>query len=239
MRKILIVEDNEVTRLDLIKTAHKIDNTIEVLSTGNAGEALEYARNNSITALFLDIQLLDYSGLELAKQIREIKAYHFTPIIFITAMPTRELEAFRQIHCYDYIIKPYTQEQLEHVFKSILINYVENMKKQNNDKLLLEFKNFSQFISIKDIMYIEYKNRKIIIHTKRESISYIHMPLIKFKEKLPAHFIQIHQAFIVNSKYVSTIELNNQLLKLMDQRIVIPIGRSYKKEVGDMLNGLH
>jgi hypothetical protein len=28
----------------------------------------------------------------------------FTPIIFITAIPTKELEAFRQIHCYYYLI---------------------------------------------------------------------------------------------------------------------------------------
>ncbi|WP_229775528.1 response regulator [Anaerosalibacter bizertensis] len=60
----------------------------------------------------LDIQLKDYSGFELAKEIRNIDNYKLTPIIFVTAIPTRELMAFKEIHCYDYIVKPFKEEEI-------------------------------------------------------------------------------------------------------------------------------
>lgn len=235
MRKILIVEDKKSTRDGLIRMAYNINSSIQVLETGYASEALDFSINNHIIAFFLDIQLEDYSGLELAKQIRKIKVYEFTPIIFITAMPTRELEAFRQIHCYDYIIKPYTQNELERVFRKILVDYVSSATKENHEKLFLEFKGYTQLIALKDIMYIEYLNRKIVINTKNETIQYIHMSMKKFKTMLPDNYIQIHQSIIVNSKYIKTVELSTQCMRLIGEEKVLPIGRSYIKEVGERI----
>lgn len=235
MGKILIVEDNELTCAALISAAYRINPAIGLLITGYAREALDFAVKDEIIAFFLDIQLEDYSGLELAKQIREIKAYQFTPIIFITAMPTRELEAFRQIHCYDYILKPFSKEEIEIVFKKILIDYNLTYKLEDNQKLSLRFKSHVQLVEIGEILYIEYSNRRIFIHTKSEVIKYIHMPLKDMKKELPQSFIQIHQSIIINSKYLKKVDLSRQYLELERKDILLPIGRSYKKSVGDII----
>jgi len=239
MGNILIVEDNKLIRDDLIRMAKCVDSSVEVFATGLAEEAFDFAVNNHVSAFFLDIQLEDYSGLELAKKIRKIKLYEFAPITFITAIPTRELEAFRQIHCYDYIIKPYTQVELEIAFSKILIDYISCTRKEKNDKLALKFNGYTQIIDLKDIMYVEYVNRKIVIKTKKDSIQYIHMPLKKFKKMLSDEFFQIHQSVVVNCDYVEGLESCNQRLRLIDEQTVLPIGRSYKKEVGDRINELH
>lgn len=238
MGKILIVEDNHSTRDALIWVANKLNPDIEILSTGFAEEALGFALNNEIEAFFFDIQLEDYSGLELAKQIRVITAYQFTPIVFITAMPTRELEAFRQIHCYDYIIKPFTEAELEKVFKKILIDYGSTRNSEKNHKLSLDFKSHTQLISLKEILYIEYFNRKIVIHTKKEVIQYIHVPLKQIKTLLPDYFIQIHQSFIVNFHYIKAVKYGNQCVRLYESENELPIGRSYMKEMGERINEL-
>jgi two-component system LytT family response regulator len=235
MGKILIVEDNQSTRDTLIRMVNEIDSSMEVLSTGYAGEALSFAGNNVITAFFLDIQLKDYSGLELAKQIREIKTYDFTPIVFITAMPTRELEAFRQIHCYDYIIKPFTEVELERVFRKILVDYATMHVGEKASKFSLNYKNHTQLIDLKDIVYIEYLNRRIFIHTKRDNIKYNHMPLKQVKSLLPDYFVQIHQSIIINSQYVTFIDLSRQILRLEGNDEPLSIGRSYIKRAGEII----
>lgn len=59
----------------------------------------------------LDIQLPDYRGTELGKYIRAMPEYRFTPILFTTELGGEELAAYREIKCYDFLIKPFTQEQ--------------------------------------------------------------------------------------------------------------------------------
>lgn len=199
---------------------------------------MKYASDNEVKAFFLDIQLEDYSGIELAKQIRKMSVYEFAPIVFITAMPTRELEAFREIHCYDYIVKPFTEEELEKAFKKILINYVSSVDKDKEEKFKFEIKGFTLLIDMKDIMYVEYKNRIIVMTTRKETIKYRHIALKKFKKSLPENFIQIHQSIIVNMQYVEVVELSKQRLKLTETDVMLPVGRSYLKEVGVKINDL-
>ena len=103
MSNIIIVEDEEVTARGLRKIIKEIDDSINVIIKGFAKEALEVSKDISIDAFLLDIQLKDYNGIELARQIREMDCYKLNPIVFITAIPTRELIAFKEIHCYDYI----------------------------------------------------------------------------------------------------------------------------------------
>lgn len=233
MSKILIVEDQRITREGLIKIAKDLDKTLEVIATGYAGEALDYAKNNQFDAFFLDIQLIDYSGIELAKQIREIDNYMFAPIIFITAIPTKELEAFRQIHCYDYIIKPFSEKEVQRVFQKIILNYIP--QRNENQVLKLERKGFINLIKQKDIIYMEFKDRKICIATIKEKIYYTGKSLSQLSSELSDDFIQVHQAFIINKKFIKNVELQNKEISLEGVDYSIPIGRTYKKIIGEIL----
>ncbi len=102
---ILVVEDEALIARKLKKIINKIDSEVNVFITGSAGEALEYAEEQTVDLFCLDIQLEDYNGIELAKKIRNLPNYTLTPIIFIKAIPTRELIGYKETHCYDYIIK--------------------------------------------------------------------------------------------------------------------------------------
>ncbi len=238
MKKILLLEDNISCRKHLLKIAASINPTLDFFETGSANEAYSYSISNDVSVFLLDIQVEDYSGIELAKRLRSIKKYQFTPIIFITAMPTRQLEAFRKIHCYDYIIKPFTEEEAGKVLKKILIDYIDRPNETKN--LALKFKNFTQMIPMNDILYVEYVNRRIIIITKDEKIKYMHMSMKKFKQLLDEDFfMQVHQSVIINSNYVEKIEFDAKSIKLYSVEEEIPIGRSYLKEVRGRFDDLY
>ncbi|UNC92579.1 LytR/AlgR family response regulator transcription factor [Candidatus Contubernalis alkaliaceticus] len=232
----MIVEDEDTTRAHLISRAKKINPEIDIISTGSAEEALTIAKKKQISAFFIDIKLIDYNGIELAKQLRQIRRYYFTPIVFITAMVTKELEAFKNVHCYDFIIKPFGQKKLEEVFKKILIDYCSHDFKVDKPKLSLTFKDHTQLIDEAEIIYIEYLERKIVIYTLYQNIKYIHIPLKTFKKNLSNQFMQVHQSIIVNKNYIESISLKNQQIKLKAANKHIPIGRSYLKRLGEYLN---
>src|SRR5699024_6413862 len=151
--KILIVEDDHVMMNGLVKIARSVDDKIEVFATDHANKALDYIEDGSFDAFFLDIELLDYSGLLLAERIRSFVGYQLAPIICITVLPTYERNAFRTIHCYDYIGKPFDEERVKKVFETIIRQGVKKDHEEHSMKI--KMKNYNYVISQKDIIYIE------------------------------------------------------------------------------------
>lgn len=231
MEMILIVEDDVSIAQQLKCISSTVNPNILAITTASATEALNYIAEHEILAFFLDIELEGFSGIDLAKKIRTIQKYEFTPIVFVTGILSRELEAFRQVHCYEFIIKPFIKEEIESVFRKILINYIEYGKSDREDvqdKLMLRFKNHTQVVYKKDILYIEYRNRKIVFGMPREEIEYIHMPLKSIKLMLPTNFLQVHQSFIVNKNHIKEVDFKAQEITLDAVNVTIPIGRSYR-----------
>ena len=75
----------------------------------SAREALAYARGNAVDAAFLDIDMGEMSGLELAAALREINAK--TGVIFVTGYGQYIDDAFK-MHCSGYIMKPVRAENV-------------------------------------------------------------------------------------------------------------------------------
>ena len=237
MHSILIIEDDKAQCEKLIEIAKKCNSSIKIFNADGKKGGLNIAEKKDIGAFFIDIQLVDGNGIDLAKSIRKIKKYQFTPIIFITGVPTKEMEAFHDIHCYDYILKPYTDEAVLFVMKKILIDYFESDTEQNK-YIILEFKGIKQRVNTTDIIMIESKNRKLFIRTQFEEIRYKHMNIGQFLKKLPEQFVQVHQSIIINTNYIVKINMPNNELIMDKIHNSVPIGVSYKKKVGGYINGI-
>lgn len=227
MANILIVEDEKLVANGLAEMVESINNNIEITITGYAEEALYYARSIEYDAFLLDIQLKDYSGLELAKEIREMGNYKLTPIIFITAIPTRELIAFKEIHCYDYIVKPFKEEEVKKALKTI-INY--GIKKEDRkNSIKFKQKDYSYVIVQDEIIYIEAKYGDLVVNTIKEKIDISRYTLKEIMDNLSDNFVQCHRGYIINTGYVEKIDKINDDVYLRGIEFPIPIGRRYKE----------
>lgn len=229
MSRILIVEDDHILRGGLVKIVRSIDDGVEVLTTGYAEEALDYIKDKSFEGFFLDIELPDFSGIQLAEQIRTIEGYQLTPIVFITAIPVYELEAFRNIHCYDYIVKPFSEEKVKKVFETI-IRHGAN-KRHEKAILRLVQKDYHYIIDQDDIIYIESINRRIHIRTLQEEISLSTYTLHGLMEDLEDDFIQCHKGFIVNVEYIGRVDKTNNLVMMREIEKQVPIGRKFRDQL--------
>ena len=79
MGNVLLVEDNPNAVKKIVQYISKISSELAVVSFAEAGAALQYAKDNEVSLFILDIQLEDYKGTSLAKQLRQLPEYNIRP----------------------------------------------------------------------------------------------------------------------------------------------------------------
>lgn len=209
MIKILVVEDSEKDLL-LYKNVLGDIGGIQVLYALSGEEALRIAKENPIDIFILDIELPGISGLQLAGKIRSIPEYVLTLIMFITGYEKNQLEAFRQFHCYDYIIKPFSAKEFHKKIAVLITNLaVERQKKTRIRMLLYPEINKEILIPIDQINYAEVLHRHCYLYTDLQEEPFESSSLI-LKELIvevnDPYFVQCHKSFAVNIKQIKAIQ---------------------------------
>ncbi|MBW2016182.1 MAG: sigma-54-dependent Fis family transcriptional regulator [Deltaproteobacteria bacterium] len=94
----------------------------EIRTTDNAKEALGMIRDSDLDLVITDMKMPGMSGMELLEEAKKIKPE--LPVIMMTAYGTIEMavEAMRR-QAYDYITKPFRNEELKLTVKKALENH--------------------------------------------------------------------------------------------------------------------
>ncbi len=117
MLRVAIVDDERhvLERFEKI-TAHFPE--LNVCGLFESGEKLlAYLQTDSLDAIFLDIEMPGWNGLDLAEAVK--KCTSGIQIIFLTAYQKYAVEAF-EIEAQDYILKPLTRERLEKTVRRLV-----------------------------------------------------------------------------------------------------------------------
>jgi len=114
---ILIVDDEDLLRENLTLVISNLDDNFTTYEAKNGYEALDILNKYHIDLVLLDINMPGLGGLEVLKLIRQ---KFDTPVILMTSYPSLELsvEALRN-GAHDFLIKPFTAQQLETALKKI------------------------------------------------------------------------------------------------------------------------
>ena len=105
----LIVDDEPVARRGLEEYVKEVEFLNLVGQCENALKATAMLSQHSVDLLFLDIQMPDLTGIELARVLE--KAGNKAPrIIFTTAFNQYALDGFR-VDAIDYLLKPFNYEE--------------------------------------------------------------------------------------------------------------------------------
>ena len=111
----LVVEDNVAQLNGLAEIIEESFPDIECLKAACYDDALALADSHSIQLFLLDIQLgadPDKDGITLGEQLRRNPRYQTTPILYVTALVNEAPRAIHKTNCYDYLVKPYSQQDL-------------------------------------------------------------------------------------------------------------------------------
>ncbi|WP_026673447.1 LytR/AlgR family response regulator transcription factor [Alkalihalobacterium bogoriense] len=232
---ILLVEDDAHIQQLFQSALLEIKVKMNLFISGYASKALEIAKEKEIDIFIFDIQLTDYKGTELAKQLRTIEKYRFTPMIFATALAGEELTAYREIKCYHFLIKPFSKEEIIKIVDEVA-SYKSHIV-QPSKSIRLEQKSFILELDVNKIVYVESFGKKVEIHLiatngveKIEEIS--GYSLKKLYELLHEFdFIQCHKSYLVNKRYIEKINKTIACIKLSCNQQEIPIGKKYVENV--------
>ena len=124
----ILVIDDEVDMLSLIKLILTEETDYEVITTNNPLEVSSLLEENKFNVIITDFKMPIMDGLDVVDAIR--KNDELVPIIIITAYGSVETaEEVVRKGAFDYITKPFRQEQLLISIKRALDWY--NLKKEN------------------------------------------------------------------------------------------------------------
>lgn len=206
---IILVEDDEMQRFILKKMILSISDALEIYEADSESAALDIIKKNKIDMFLIDINLKKSSGLSLALKIRKIPRYEFNQIIFLTTHLEYITQAFKQTHCYDYILKPYDKNDLRKTIDKLILNDKGRVKPKVKDKEVVITLKTGIYINIKvkDIIFIEVQGKVCYIHTINNTYTTNNMSLKKIMKSIDsADILQSHRAFAINKNYILKIE---------------------------------
>ncbi len=122
MARILIAEDERDIR-ELISFTLKFAGH-EVIATSNGEEALQAARNEMPDLILLDVRMPRLSGYEACEIIKADPRTRQIPVVFLSAKGQEsEVKTGLEAGADEYILKPFSPDQLTARIKAILNNH--------------------------------------------------------------------------------------------------------------------
>lgn len=105
----LIIDDEPLAR-ERIRSLLEKDDRIQIVGEASDGRsALELIERENPELLFLDIQMPELTGIEVAMRIQDTDA-PLPSIVFVTAYDEFALKAF-DLHAIDYLLKPFDRSR--------------------------------------------------------------------------------------------------------------------------------
>ncbi|MAE87132.1 MAG: DNA-binding response regulator [Flammeovirgaceae bacterium] len=206
--------DDEPLALGLISSF--IDQTpfLELVAKyDNAIEALRHLHGEDpIDLLFLDIQMSDLTGIELARILDGIPAENKPLIVFTTAFDQFAIEGYK-VNAIDYLLKPFNYEEFlraaskARTLRSSKTETVQKPTGETADYIFLKVEYQLVKVMLADIRYIEGLKDYVKVHLESKEHPILSLSSLKsMEEKLPEkQFMRIHRSYIVNLQKIDSI----------------------------------
>ena len=85
----------------------------EVIEAADGIDALDFARNNAVSLVLTDVNMPRMDGITLVRELRQLPAYKFTPMLVLTteASPEKKMEG-KQAGATGWLVKPFNPDKL-------------------------------------------------------------------------------------------------------------------------------
>lgn len=191
------------------------------------GENLKHylAENHYLDILFLDIELISTTGMEIGDYIRNTLDNPGMQIIYISGKESYALQLFKT-QPLDFLLKPITQDMVN----TVLDTAIRIMKRK---KIKFEFQQGQTYhnVPLGKIVYFGGEGRKVKLVTLETSFLF-YGKLKDVTRQLSEDFISIHKSYIVNKEYISRYARDE--VELINGT-TLPISPAKQKEIRDSI----
>lgn len=218
-----IIIDDEPNAVNLLEILVAQNTKWQVLAKCyDALEAIAFLKENKPDFIFLDINMPQLSGMELAGLLSKD-----TKIVFTTAYSEYAAESYT-FQTIDYLLKPITlkrfleaMQKIEAYFKTHTAN--QHVQPAGNEYFFVKSGKVLRKILLEEIQYFEGEKEYARLVTPAEQLL-IYRRLKDIEGQLSPPFVRVHNSYIVNTK---------QIVKIQDNHIYIagkqiPISEKFK-----------
>lgn len=224
-----IAIDDEPLALEVISKFCRRIGGISLHCFTDPVEGLAYIEANRPDIAFLDIEMGELNGLQIASRLPEGSCFIFTTAYLHYALDGYDLDAV------DYLHKPFAFARFQSAYSKALRRLGKKQVKSSGQYIVVKQDYANINIPIDDIVYIEGMERySKIFRTSGECV--VTRVLLKNIMSLlpPDEFIRTHRSFIVSRSKVKRFSRHETL---MNNGISLPVGRQFAPEIMRTLGG--
>lgn len=221
----LIVDDEPIARRLLEKYVGKTPMLELIGSIDNALEILSFLSQRQVDLLFLDINMPEFSGIDLLKSMRNPPK-----VIITTAYAEYGAESY-EYNVIDYLMKPISFERFVKAVQKALPTYqnepiseTEQTTNHHTDFIFLKEDQKVHKILIKDIQYLQAYGNYVKVFRK-DQVIIVRKTLSELEEELGQTLYRLHKSYLVSPNFIKRVE-DNKVVMNNDQ--ILPIGKMYK-----------
>ena len=234
----LILDDDENSRL-AARAALSAHADVELVgSFSRSSQLLEYLAAHPAHLLFLDIELDRESGFAVARRLRQ--EYPALLIVFLTGHSSYAVDGY-DFQPVNFLTKPMNPRKLAETLDAVR-SRLRHSREQQPAKLMFRLPQGYRVLDVRDILYIERRNRKNYLFTEAEELPIGTYSMYELEEMLCDHgFYLCHQSFLLSLYRVESLRDAGQQLyeaRLRGTAATVPVARGRYKGLLEGLQAL-
>jgi len=187
---------------------------------------------------FLDVEMKEASGIDVAKHMREEqekRGKDKSIIIFVTGYREYMEDAF-DVNAFHYLLKPIDEKKFNTIFNRAL-KEVSMKTKQEGFSVIIKNNGMQKKVLLSDIYYIESSNKKVVFHTKDGKVD-TYGRMEDWESELVDSFYRCHRGYLVNLEKITaysvdTIDLINGDSIILAQKKYADFIKAYMRYAKD------
>lgn len=237
MIQALVVDDEPLARARLKRLLESHSDFISVTGEADDGsEALTKIAKGSFDVVFLDIEMQDVSGIDVAKSLAKMDVP--PAIIFTTAYSEYAITAVN-LQAVGYLLKPIETADLADILgKLAKVNRIQASHRATKDAdISYQLGNKLLRINTKEVCYFHADGKYTGLVTIHGSEGLVDESLKDLESRLGSAFIRIHRHSLVNCDEISALEqsIHGHFVRLKNSDVVLPVSRRALKLVKSLL----
>ena len=199
-----------IERIPYLHLLNSFENTIDAIS---------FLKTNSVDLIFLDINMGEFSGIQLLESVN-IQAQ----IIITTAYHEYALKGF-ELNVMDYLLKPYSFERFLQAVDRVHDHLINKASKQIDKFIFVKTENRLEKILFSELLYIEGMRDYRSIQTMGKRIMTL-QTFREFEQEVPSTILcRVHKSFMVVIDKIDAVERDG----IRIQQKIIPVSETYRQ----------
>jgi len=242
--RVLAVDDEAPALDELAYLLGRHPDIGTVVSVGDATAALRALNEQSLDAVFLDINMPGLSGLELAGVLANFA--HPPALVFVTAHDDKAVAAF-DVGAVDYVLKPIREERLDAAIKRVRASRTAEKPTRptesggGDDVIPVELGGVTQLVRCDSVGWVEAEGDYARLHASSGS-HLVRIPLSVLEERWRSRgFQRVHRSYLVALSMVTGLRTSSAatMVRLRangaSPAVELPVSRRQARELRDRL----